>query len=189
MLSEDGNVVLVFNGEIYNFSGLRDKLTQSGHRFGSRTDSEVIVHGYEEWGPDVVRHLCGMFAFAVWDRRERTLFLARDPMGIKPLYYRVSPAAAFQFASEIKAFLTLPDFRPAVNPRTLRQFLELNFITDTQESSLAGVFKLPAGHTLTVQVDDLKSGRLPAPKRFFTPAPVEPFTENADALNDRTDRL
>jgi asparagine synthase (glutamine-hydrolysing) len=189
MFNEDGAVALVFNGEIYNFVELRDKLLQRGHRFASRTDSEVIVHGYEEWGPAVVDHLNGMFAFAVWDCRNRTLFLARDPMGMKPLYYWRSPAGAFAFASEIKAFLALSDFRPAVNPRTLRQFLELNFITDLHESSLAGVFKLPAGHTLTLRADDLQAGRLPAPQPFFTPPAVEPFADGEAALDERTDRL
>jgi asparagine synthase (glutamine-hydrolysing) len=189
MANEDGNVVLVFNGEIYNFVELREQLVKAGHRFASRTDSEVIVHGYEEWGPEVVSRLCGMFAFAIWDVRQRTLFLARDPMGIKPLYYRRGRAGAFHFASEIKAFLALPDFRPTLNPRTLRQFLELNFITDPHESSLTGVYKLPAGHTLALGAEDLQAKRLPTPRPFFTPPPVEPFTECDQALDERTDRL
>src|SRR5262249_22077835 len=99
MFNEDGRVALVFNGEIYNFRELREQLLKAGHRFTSRTDSEVIVHGYEEWGEAVVERLCGMFAFAVWDGRERSLFLARDPMGMKPLYYRTGPRGAFHFAS------------------------------------------------------------------------------------------
>ncbi len=189
MFNEDGNIVLVFNGEIYNFVELREKLLQRGHRFLSRTDSEVLVHGYEEWGPELVNHLCGMFAFAVWDRRERSLFLARDPMGIKPLYYWRSPTNGFYFASEIKAFLALPDFRPVVNPRTLRQFLELNFITDLHESSLAGVYKLPAGYTLTLRAADLNAGRVPVPRRYYVPPAVEPYTEDDAALDERTDRL
>jgi asparagine synthase (glutamine-hydrolysing) len=184
MFNEDGHVALVFNGEIYNFRELREQLLKAGHRFTSRTDSEVIVHGYEEWGEAVVERLCGMFAFAVWDGRERSLFLARDPMGMKPLYYRTGPRGAFHFASEIKAFLALADFTPAPNPRSLRQFLELNFICDEHESSLAGVYKLPAGCTLTVRAGQM----LGEPRRYFTPPPVEPFADPG-TLDRRTDRL
>jgi asparagine synthase (glutamine-hydrolysing) len=185
MANEDGSVVLVFNGEIYNFGELRDKLIAAGHRFASRTDSEVIVHGYEQWGEQVVEHLCGMFAFALWDRRARQLFLARDPMGIKPLYYWQNPAGAFAFASEIKAFRALPDFRPALNPRAMGQFLELNFIADLHATSLAGVCKLPAGHTLTLRGD----GRLATPRRYYTPPAIEPCAETDAAIEERTDRL
>ena len=117
MFNEDGKVVLVFNGEIYNFQELREALVRAGHIFTSRTDSEVLVHGYEEWGEDIVTRLCGMFAFAIWDGRKRELFLARDAMGIKPLYFWRSSSGGFYFASEIKAFLALDEFRPAVNRR------------------------------------------------------------------------
>jgi asparagine synthase (glutamine-hydrolysing) len=189
MLNEDGTVVLIFNGEIYNFQGLREQLLSAGHRFISRTDSEVIVHGYEEWGEAVVDKLCGMFAFALWDARRNVLLLARDPMGMKPLYYWLNPSGGLYFASEIKAFLALPEFRPAANPRTLRQFLELNFITDERETSLAGVSKLPAGHTLTVRPQDAAAGRAPSPRRYFTPPPVEPFGGTPAELDARADRL
>jgi asparagine synthase (glutamine-hydrolysing) len=188
MFNEDGQVVLVYNGEIYNFQELREQLVSAGHRFTSRTDSEVIVHGYEEWGEGVVERLCGMFAFAIWDRRDRSLFLARDPMGMKPLYHWTAPGGAFYFASEIKAFLALPEFQPRPNLRALPQFLELNFIYDEHESSLAGVRKLPAGCTLT-----MPRGRT---RTYFTPPPVEPFApvgawspDHAPELDRRTDRL
>jgi asparagine synthase (glutamine-hydrolysing) len=184
MTNEDGSVVLIFNGEIYNFQDLRPQLEKAGHRFVSRTDSEVIVHGYEEWGEAVVEKLCGMFAFAVWDVGRQTLFLARDPLGIKPLYYWTSPHDGFYFASEVKAFLALPEFKPALHPRTVRQFLELNFITDEFATSLAGIEKLPAGHTLT-----LAPGRPSRPRRYFSPPPVEPYGGGEAELNERTDRL
>jgi asparagine synthase (glutamine-hydrolysing) len=183
MFNETGDVALVFNGEIYNFQELRAQLLKAGHRFMSRTDSEVLVHGYEEWGEGLVEKLCGMFAFAIWDVRKRSLFLARDPLGMKPLYYWRGPRGAFTFASEIKAFLALDDFHPVPNLRALRQFLELNFIYDPHETSLAGVCKLPAGCTLTVR----RGEALPAPRRYFTPPPVEPFAEGT--LDQRTDRL
>jgi asparagine synthase (glutamine-hydrolysing) len=190
MFNETGDVVLVFNGEIYNFQELREQLVKAGHRFTSRTDSEVLVHGYEEWGEALADKLCGMFAFAIWDSRARSLFLARDPMGMKPLYYWVGPRGAFYFASEIKAFLALADFQPAANPRALRQFLELSFIYDEHETSLAGVRKLPAGCTLTVPGHGLPTvpqRALPSPRRYFTPPPVEPFTDGT--LEQRIDRL
>ncbi len=183
MFNEDESVVLVFNGEIYNFQELRDQLVRAGHRFTSRTDSEVLVHGYEEWGETLVEKLCGMFAFAIWDVRKRSLFLARDPMGMKPLYYWQGPRGALYFASEIKAFLALADFRPTPNLRSLRQFLELNFIYDEHETSLAGVRKLPAGCTLTARPGE----SVPAPRRYFTPPPVEPYRDGT--LDQRTDCL
>lgn len=184
MFNEDGSVVLVFNGEIYNFQELREQLQKAGHRFLSRTDSEVLVHGYEEWGESVVDKLCGMFAFAIWDVRKRSLFLARDPMGMKPLYYWISPRGAFYFASEIKAFLALAQFQPRPNLRALRQYLELNFIYDENETSLSGVYKLPAGCTLTIRRGETRL----APRSYFTPPPVEPFNEDGN-LDQRTDRL
>ncbi len=91
MSNEDQSVVVTFNGEIYNFQTLRSELEAAGHQFHSRTDTEVLVHGYEQWGHQLVDKLCGMFAFAIWDARQKTLFLARDPMGIKPLYYWIDP--------------------------------------------------------------------------------------------------
>jgi asparagine synthase (glutamine-hydrolysing) len=189
MVNEDGSVVLVFNGEIYNFQPLRDELLARGHRFTSRTDSEVLVHGYEEWGEGLVDRLCGMFAFAVWDARARSLFLARDPMGMKPLYYWRDASGGFYFASEVKAFLGLEDFRPAVNMRALRQYVELNFIYDPHESSLRNVYKLPAGHSLTVRASDVAAGRTPSPRCYFTPPPVEPLDGRPEGADERADRL
>ncbi|MDQ3702688.1 MAG: asparagine synthetase B, partial [Chloroflexota bacterium] len=102
LFNEDGSIGLVYNGELYNFQAMRRELVGRGHRFRSATDTEVIVHAYEEYGPDCVRHFNGMFAFAIWDRRQGTLFLARDRFGVKPLYYtRVDGTLAI--ASEVKA--------------------------------------------------------------------------------------
>jgi asparagine synthase (glutamine-hydrolysing) len=189
MANEDDRVQLVFNGEIYNFQELRADLLRAGHRFTSRTDSEVLVHGYEEWGEALVERLCGMYAFAIWDARRQALFLARDPMGIKPLYYWWAPDGGFHFASELKAFLALADFRPSADRSMLRQFLELNFLADENRSSLEGVCKLPAGHTLTVAREDVAAGRRPRPHRFYTPPHVEPFSGSPQELEERTGRL
>jgi asparagine synthase (glutamine-hydrolysing) len=189
MTNEDGVLQLVFNGEIYNFQALRAELIAAGHRFISRTDSEVLVHGYEQWGEDLVPRLCGMFAFALWDGRARSLFLARDPLGIKPLYYWWSPSGGYHFASEVKAFLALEDFKPAVNRHALRQYLELDFIYDPAETSLQGITKLPSGHVLTVRASDVAAGRRPAPRRYFETPAVEPVNGNPDEPERRVDRL
>src|SRR5208282_2069865 len=109
--NEDDTVWIVFNGEIYNHAALREQLIARGHSFRTNCDTEAIVHLYEEYGCDCVQHLQGMFAFAIWDHRRRRLFVARDRLGIKPLYYRLS-AESFLFGSEIKALLAHPDVRP-----------------------------------------------------------------------------
>jgi asparagine synthase (glutamine-hydrolysing) len=168
---------------------LRRQLAAAGHRFISQTDSEVLVHGYEEWGTNLPTKLCGMFAFAIWDAGEQLLLLARDPSGIKPLYYWVSPTGDLVFASELKAFLALHDFDPRPDLPMLRQYMELNFIVDTERTSLAGVRKLPAGHSLRIRRDRLASGRLPDPEAYYVPPTVEPLGGGVDALDQRADRL
>jgi asparagine synthase (glutamine-hydrolysing) len=149
MTGETGDVVVTYNGEIYNFRALREQLESLGHRFRSSTDAEVVVHGFEEWGAACVERFNGMFAFAAWDRRVRTLTLARDRYGIKPLYY-TRLAHAFLFASEIKAFLAHPDFRVRVSaPHLLEYFTFQNIFTDG--TLFDGVTLLPAGTVLTVR--------------------------------------
>ena len=106
--NEDGSIWLIFNGEIYNHAEYRARLEARGHRYRSRSDGEVILHLYEEYGPDCVDHLRGMFAFALWDSRRRRLLLARDRVGIKPLYFAVTPEALL-FGSEIKALFAHPE--------------------------------------------------------------------------------
>jgi asparagine synthase (glutamine-hydrolysing) len=189
MFNEDGTVALVFNGEIYNFRELRSQLTTAGHQFVSRTDSEVLVHAYEEWGPNLVDRLCGMFAFAIWDAHQQSLLVARDPMGIKPLYYWLGPAGDFVFASELKAFLALDSFDPRPDFSMLRQYLELNFIVDTQRTSLVGVRKLPPGCRMQIRRDHLPLRRAPKPELFYRPPAVEPLEAADDAFDQRADRL
>src|SRR5271154_2959132 len=108
MFNEDGRVCITFNGEIYNFKALREELLARGHRFATHSDTEVIVHGWEEWGEGCLDRLQGMFAFALWDDRTETLFLARDRMGEKPIYYATLADGTFLFASELKALLVHP---------------------------------------------------------------------------------
>jgi asparagine synthase (glutamine-hydrolysing) len=186
MLSEDGKTVLVYNGELYNFRELRKELEGLGHSFRSETDSEVVLQSFIEWGPDCLNHFCGMFAFAIWAGREGTLFLARDPMGMKPLYYSTLPQG-FVFASEIKAFLTLPDFVPEINRHSLQQFLEFGYIFNDQETSLSGIYKLPPGFYLEV-----KDGECKALQSYFTPSSPAPCHNSEGGLADLdylTDRL
>jgi asparagine synthase (glutamine-hydrolysing) len=178
MINENATVIIAFNGEIYNFQALRAELSAEGHEFRSRTDTEVLVHGYEQWGKQLVERLYGMFAFGIWDAVQKTLLLARDPMGMKPLYYWVAPDKTFWFASEIKAFLAIPEFKPKLDRKAISQYLEFNFVYDTERCTLEGIRKLPAGHTMTV-----RAGSAPKISRYFTPPPVDPCDNSDDAID------
>ena len=151
--NEDGTVWIVFNGEIYNYRDLRQGLELQGHHFRTATDTEVILHLYEEEGVDCVRRLEGMFAFAIWDARRRRLFLARDHFGQKPLYYHQGPGQ-FTFASEIKAILEAEGATRAPDPRALHHYLSLRFVPPP-ETMFAGIRKLPAAHILILEGDQL----------------------------------
>lgn len=157
MTNEDGTIWLVFNGEIYNFRDLIPELLQRGHQFRSRSDSEVILHAYEEWGVDCLSRFNGMFAFAIWDSRLRRLFVARDRLGVKPLYYW-SDGTVFAFASELKALLTLPGVRGRIDPDAVRQFFVYEYVA-APRSIFAGVKKLPAASYLVLPVDGSADGR------------------------------
>ncbi len=152
--NEDGTVWIVFNGEIYNFQELREQLICKGHVFRSKTDTEVIVHLYEEYGPACVEWLRGMFAFAIWDERQQLLFLARDRVGIKPLYYWKGPKALI-FGSEIKSILADPDCAPDVDPRMIDRFLSFYFVPG-EETLHKDLFKLAPGSYMAVQNGSIK---------------------------------
>jgi asparagine synthase (glutamine-hydrolysing) len=149
MPNEDGSVQLVFNGEIYNFQELRRDLEGKGHRFRSQADSEVIVHAYEEWGKDFLDHLQGMFALALWDQKDQRLILARDRLGIKPLYYTFQKGR-LAFASEIKALLEIPEILPRVNLQALYDYLGFEFVPSPL-TMFEGIEKLPPGNRLIFQ--------------------------------------
>jgi len=151
--NEDGTIWIVFNGEIYNHLPLRRQLEQKGHRFSTQSDTEVIIHGYEEFGDDVVNHLNGMFGFAIWDAPRRRLLLARDRVGIKPMYYHFSPTD-FIFGSELKAVIAHPHVPRAVNLRALDQFLTLEYIPSPL-TIFENIYKLPPGHRLILENDDI----------------------------------
>jgi asparagine synthase (glutamine-hydrolysing) len=145
MTNEDGTVWLVFNGEIYNHEALRKELIAAGHRFQTdHSDTETIVHGYEQWGEKVVEHLHGMFGIGIWDSRRRRLFLARDRIGIKPLYFTWT-SNGFLFASEIKALLEHPSVSADIEPRATYHYLSFN-TTPAPLTMFKGIYKLPAGH-------------------------------------------
>lgn len=144
--NEDKSCVLVFNGEIYNYQELREELIQCGHTFVSHTDSEVIIHAYEEYGTLLLQKLRGMFAFAIWDTNTETMFLARDFFGIKPLYYTQNTTDnSFLFSSEIKAFLKQPAFRKELNKDALKPYLTFQYSV-LDETFFKGVYKLKPGH-------------------------------------------
>lgn len=157
MRNESGDVWLVFNGEIYNFRELRLLLDGKGHRFVSESDSEVVVHLYEEFGSDCVRRLRGMFAFAIWDEKQKRLVLVRDRVGKKPLYYAVLPEG-IAFASEIKALLRYPGVPDRIDPLALHYYLALQYVPSPR-TAFAGICRLPAAHVLTWHNGDLKIRR------------------------------
>lgn len=151
LYNKDRSLVLVFNGEIYNFKTLREELIQLGYTFQSHTDSEVVLVGYEAWGAQVMDRLRGMFAFAIWDANKEEVFIARDFFGIKPLYYgQASEDGTFFFGSEIKAFLAHPSFRKAVNPNALRAYLTFQYPA-TEETFFKDVYKLAPGTWMRVK--------------------------------------
>ena len=149
--NQDETKWIVFNGEVYNFPQLRERLTARGHRFYTRTDTEVVVHAYDEWGERCVEELNGMFGFAIWDTRRQTMFLARDRLGIKPLYYSITPEG-LAFASELKAILTMPGVRREVDLAALDDYLALEYVPSPR-SIIRGIQKLPPGHTLSWRMD------------------------------------
>ena len=150
LYNEDNSVVIVFNGEIYNFQELVPELQALGHVFRTRSDTEVIVHAWEAWGAECVQRFRGMFAFALWDRNQQTLFLARDRLGVKPLYYTVLADGHCLFGSELKALLVHPDLPRDMDPLAVEDYFAYGYIPEPR-SIFKGVYKLPPGFTLTLR--------------------------------------
>ncbi|NLK70090.1 MAG: asparagine synthase (glutamine-hydrolyzing) [Clostridiales bacterium] len=157
ILNEDNSKVLVFNGEIYNFKDIREKLVKAGHTFKTKSDSEVLLHGYEEYGIDILNLLRGMFSFVIWDKNKKELFGARDFFGIKPFYYAIMDKT-FMFGSEIKAFLPHPQFKKELNETALENYLTFQY-SPTTETFFKNVYKLPAAHYLIYKDGKLTTKR------------------------------
>lgn len=149
MHSQDGRYVLVFNGEIYNYQELKKELETTGQTFTSNSDTEVILIGFEQWGKKVVEKLLGMFSFAIYDMQTKELFIARDRLGIKPLYYITQPE--FAFASEIKALMTIPGVTKRVHTETLAKFLKFRVHDSDEQTFFDGVKRLLPGHYMTIK--------------------------------------
>ncbi len=152
IFNEDGKLAIIFNGEIYNYIELKEELKPK-HTFKTNSDTEILIHGYEEWGKELPKKLRGMFAFAIWDKEKQTLFCARDPFGIKPFYY-YQKKETFLFASEIKAFLEHPDFQKELNKDLIGPYLSFSF-TPTNETFFKGVNRLDAGCMLEYKNNEI----------------------------------
>ncbi|RDU22725.1 asparagine synthase (glutamine-hydrolyzing) [Anaerosacchariphilus polymeriproducens] len=147
MYNENKDIAIVFNGEIYNFKELKHKLSKKGHIFSNEADTECLVHEYEDYGTEMLNHIRGMFAFAIWDEKKQTLFAARDFFGIKPFYYAMIQGC-FVFASEIKSILEFPGYEKQVNLEALEQYLSFQY-SALEETFFKGIYKLQPGHYLT----------------------------------------
>ena len=157
ILNEDGSLVLLFNGEIYNYQELREELLKAGHVFTTKTDSETILHGYEEYGKKILDRLRGMFAFIIWNKNTKELFGARDIFGIKPFYY-YKKGKEFMFGSEIKSFLSHPNFEKELDEDMIPLYLSYEYSPD-ERTIFKNVFKLPGAHCFTYKNGELKVER------------------------------
>ncbi|HUP25828.1 MAG TPA: asparagine synthase (glutamine-hydrolyzing), partial [Thermoanaerobaculia bacterium] len=183
LCNEDGSAVVVFNGEIYNHLELRSRLEERGHRFATKSDTEAIIHSYEEHGVDCVSDLRGMFAFAIWDRLRRRLLLARDRLGIKPLYYHVG-CDFVVFASEIKALLTHPRVPREIDPEGLDLYLSLRYVPGPR-TMFRGISKLQPGHLLVCDEAGIRLRQywdVPCPEKRAEPLTRAETLEARDKL-------
>lgn len=185
LFNEDGTVGIVFNGEIYNFQSLVPELQALGHVFRTRSDTEVIVHAWEAWGPACVHRLRGMFAFALWDRNRQTLFMARDRMGVKPLHYALLADGTLVFGSELKVVTAHPGFNRAIDPLAVEDYFSLGYVPDPR-CIYRQAHKLPPGHTLTWRRGQ---GGAPTPQPYwdvhFNPNNPLPLADAQVELRER----
>ena len=177
--NETRDMVITFNGEIYNHQEIREELIAKGHVMGSGADTEVLIHGYEEWGEDILQKLRGMFAFVIWDKKNETLFGARDFFGIKPFYYTIANGN-FIYGSEIKSILEHPDVKKEVNPVALENYLTFQYSV-LEETFFKGIFKLMPAHCFT-----FKNGKLDI-KRYWEPVFEPDHSKSLDQWVDEID--
>jgi asparagine synthase (glutamine-hydrolysing) len=181
--NEDGSVQVIFNGEIYNFAEIRSDLIAHGHRFRTNSDTEVIVHGYEQWGDRCVDRFRGMFAFALWDAKARRLLLARDRLGVKPLYYADMPGVGLVFGSEIKSLLENPELPRDWRPEALDAYLTLLYVP-APDTIFRSIQKLPPGHTLVAE-----NGRVRLARYWDLEFPGDGSDANEDRYLEELDAL
>ena len=181
ILNEDGSMVLLFNGEIYNYRDIRADLKAAGHVFTTQADSEVILHGYEEYGKKILDKLRGMFAFVIWDKNTETLFGARDIFGVKPFYY-YQRGGEFFFGSEIKSFLSHPAFHKELREDRIPEYLSYEYLPD-EETLFRDVFKLPGSHCFTL---DLKNGNKLSIEKYYN---IEYKLDETKSLTDWEDLI
>ncbi|NMG63906.1 amidotransferase 1, exosortase A system-associated [Azoarcus indigens] len=181
LFNEDGSVAVVFNGEIYNYQELVPELEALGHVFHTRSDTEVIVHAWEAWGEDCVRRFRGMFAFALWDRKQDTLFLGRDRLGVKPLYYALLPDGTFVFGSELKVLMQHPGLAREIDPLAVEDYFAYGYIPEPR-TIYTGARKLGAAETLRL----VRGQPMPAPRAYWD---VRFTLDNKLSLADATEEL
>ncbi len=162
LYNEDSSVCVVFNGEIYNYQALIPELTRLGHTFRTKSDTEVIVHAWEAWGPDCVKRFRGMFAFALWDRNSETLFLGRDRLGVKPLYYALLQDGSLIFGSELKSLIAHGGLERALDPYAIEEYFALGYVPEPR-TIFTSAKKLPPAHTLTIK----RGQPLPEPVEYW----------------------
>jgi asparagine synthase (glutamine-hydrolysing) len=179
LFNEDDSVAVTYNGEIYNFQPLQKELESLGHRFRTRCDTEVIVHAWEEWGEDCVNRFNGMFAFAIWDRNQDCVFLARDRIGIKPLYYGVTRDGFLVFASELKGLLEHPSFDKEIRGDAVEDYLAFGYVPDPK-TILNSAWQLSPGHTLLVS----RTGRVETPRQYWNVTFGEPSSLRGPDLHE-----
>jgi asparagine synthase (glutamine-hydrolysing) len=184
LFNEDESVAVSYNGEIYNFAPLQRELEARGHAFKTRCDTEVIVHAWEEWGEACVERFNGMFAFAIWDRNKDCLFLARDRVGIKPLYYSVTRDGYLVFASELKAILAHPAVNRDIRSDAVEDYFAFGYVPDPK-TILTSAWKLPPGHTLVIG----RSESLPKPRQYWDISFGEPLGDDVNLDEEIVERL
>jgi len=185
LFNEDGSVAVVFNGEIYNFVDLIPELTALGHTFKTRSDTETIVHAWEQWGEDCVHHFRGMFAFALWDRNRQVLFMARDRLGVKPLYYAVTDDGFLVFGSELKTITAWPGFRRQIDDHAVEEYFAYGYVPEPR-TIYSTALKMPPGHRLLI-----KRGQPVGEPREYWDVPFQPHSRLSldDAEVELIDRL
>ncbi|HZV66936.1 MAG TPA: XrtA/PEP-CTERM system amidotransferase [Telluria sp.] len=185
LFNEDRSVVVIFNGEIYNYRELTAELKELGHTFSTKSDTEVIIHAWEQWGEDCVHRFRGMFAFAVWDRKQQTMFMARDRLGVKPFFYALLPDGMFIFGSELKSLRAIPGLPHEIDVRAVEDYFAYGYVPEPK-TIYKGAKKLSPGFRLTVKVGQ----PIPEPEQFWdVPFKLHANMTEKDAEGELIERL